>query len=84
MGRVLPIVIAILLTIFCVVEVAQSEPYAVRRMPRWLWATVIIVFPVVGPLCWLVFGRPTHESREPDPAARPKTPDDDTDFLKGL
>ena len=46
MGRYLLIIIVALLTIFCVVEVAQAEPYAVRRMPRWLWATVIISLPL--------------------------------------
>ena len=63
MGRYLPIIIVALLTIYCVVEVAQAEPYAVRRMPRWLWATFVICVPLIGALCWLFFGRPTAESR---------------------
>ena len=85
MGRYLPIIIVALLTIYCVVEVAQAEPYAVRRMPRWLWATFIICVPLVGAACWLVFGRPNSDSRG-GPARRghPKAPDDDVDFLRGL
>src|SRR5206468_6908039 len=84
MGRYLPIIIVALLTIYCVVEVAQAEPYAVRRMPRWLWATFIICVPLVGAACWLVFGRPTAESRGERPGkGRPKAPDDDVDFLRG-
>lgn len=82
MGRVLIVIIAALLTIYCVVEVAQADPYAVRRMPRWLWATTIIVFPVVGAIAWLLWGRPTHDSHDDD--HRPKAPDDDPDFLRGL
>lgn len=82
MGRYLPIIMMALLAIYCVVEVAQAPTYAVRRMPRWLWATAIICLPLVGPLGWLIFGRPTHLSRrEP---TRPKAPDDDNDFLRGL
>jgi hypothetical protein len=85
MGRYLPIVIVALLTIFCVVEVAQAEPYAVRRMPRWLWATFVICVPLIGALCWLFFGRPTAESRgDRSRKGRPKAPDDDVDFLRGL
>ncbi|MDN5762928.1 MAG: PLD nuclease N-terminal domain-containing protein [Microlunatus sp.] len=85
MGRYLPIVIVALLTIYCVVEVAQARPYAVRRMPRWLWATVVICLPLFGSLSWLFFGRPTSESlggkKPPQP---PRAPDDDVDFLRGL
>ena len=85
MMRYLPIIIVALAMIYCVVEVAQAPPYAVRRMPRWLWATAIICLPLIGAVCWLFFGRPNAESlgtkRKP---TRPKAPDDDVDFLRGL
>lgn len=85
MGRYLPLIIVALLTIYCVVEVAQAEPYAVRRMPRWLWATTIICVPLAGAVCWLIFGRPTAQSRGTGRrVGRPKAPDDDVDFLRGL
>ena len=85
MGRYLPIIIVALLMIYCVVEVAQAPTYAVRRMPRWLWAVTIICVPLVGAVAWLLLGRPTAESlgkRRPRP--RPSAPDDDIDFLRGL
>lgn len=85
MARYLPIVIVALLMIYCVVEVAQAPPYAVRGMPRWLWATVVICVPLIGALAWLFLGRPTAETlgtkKQPN---RPKAPDDDVDFLRGL
>ena len=85
MGRFLPLVIVALLTIYCVVEVAQARPYAVRRAPRWLWAVAVICLPLAGSLSWLFFGRPTAQSRgESAPGHRPKAPDDDVDFLRGL
>ncbi len=85
MGRFLPLVIVALLTIYCVVEVAQAPPYAVRRAPRWLWAVAVICLPLAGSLAWLFFGRPTRESRgEGTAARRPTAPDDDVDFLRGL
>ena len=84
MGRYLPIIMVALLTIYCVVEVAQALPYAVRRMPRWLWATVVICLPLAGSICWLIFGRPNAQSRGGKEPARPRTPDDDPDFLRGL
>ena len=62
MGRYLPFVVVALLTIYCVVEVAQAQPYAVRRMPRWLWATAVICLPLAGAVSWLFLGRPNAES----------------------
>jgi len=85
MGRFLPIILVVLLTIYCVVEVAQAPPFAVRRMPRWLWATAVICIPLAGALCWLTLGRPTAESlgtRRRN--LRQAAPDDDVDFLRGL
>jgi Phospholipase_D-nuclease N-terminal len=84
MGRYLPIIIIALLMIYCVVEVAQAPPYAVRRMPRWLWATAIICLPLAGAVCWLLLGRPNAESSGTKQTQLPKAPDDDIDFLRGL
>lgn len=83
MGRYLPIVMVALLMIYCVVEVAQSSPYAVRGMPRWLWAVTIICLPLVGAVCWLLFGRPRKGTTK-TPGGPPRSPDDDPDFLRGL
>jgi hypothetical protein len=57
MGRYLPIIMVALLAIYCIVEVAQAPPLAVRRMPRWLWATAIICLPLAGSICALVAAR---------------------------
>ena len=85
MARYMPIIVVALLMIYCVVEVAQAPPYAVRRAPRWLWATAVICLPLAGALCWLFFGRPTAESLGTRKSKeRPKAPDDDVDFLRGL
>jgi hypothetical protein len=85
MVKFLPLVIVALLTIYCVVEVAQAPPFAVRRMPRWLWATAIICLPLAGSVCWLLLGRPNSESLgKRTRTLRPTAPDDDVDFLRGL
>jgi hypothetical protein len=85
MARYLPVIIVALLTIYCVVEVAQAPAYAVRRMPRWLWATAVICVPLVGAVCWMLIGRPNAESLgKRKRRNRPSAPDDDIDFLRGL
>jgi hypothetical protein len=83
MGRVLPIVVLAMLMIYCIVEVAQADPTRVRLMPRWLWAVTVILLPGVGALAWLVFGRPSSGSSGGH-NSRPRAPDDDPDFLRGL
>ena len=86
MGRYLPMMIVALLMIYCVVEVAQSPKYAVRRMPRWAWATAVICLPLAGAVGWLIMGRPNAETlgTKKTPQRRPRAPDDDPDFLRGL
>ena len=81
MVRYLPVIIVILLTIFCVVDVAQSRSDDVRVMPRWLWAVAVIGLPVAGSVCWLLWGRPRSST---PPTRRHIGPDDDPDFLRGL
>ncbi len=86
MGRYLPIIIVALLMIYCVVEVAQAPKYAVRRMPRWAWATAVICLPLAGAVGWLLLGRANADSlgTKKTPKRRPAAPDDDPDFLRGL
>ncbi len=84
--RFLPGILLIVLAIYCWIELAQSDRRDVRQLPRGLWALVIAV-PLVGPVAWLVYGRPNGDDV---PAATPRqrprqiAPDDDPDFLKNL
>lgn len=77
--RVLLIVAVVMLTIYCVVELAQAKGDFVRSMPRWMWLFTIIFVPVIGPMAWLFAGRPTNR-----PRPRQLGPDDDDDFLRSL
>lgn len=81
MARIIPIIVLIALTVYCTIEVAQARALEVRVMPKWLWAAVVIAVPGIGPLAWLLFGRPDGGSTRPSP---PRAPDDDPDFLRGL
>lgn len=81
MARVLIIVAVVALTIYCIVEVAQSPTYRVRAMPKWLWAAAVICLPGIGSVLWLAFGRPNSG---PHGRVRDQGPDGDEDFLRGL
>jgi hypothetical protein len=50
-------------------------------MPRWLWVAVILAFPVVGPVAWILTGRQTQAAISDE---GPLGPDDDPEFLRKL
>lgn len=84
--RFLPAILLIVLALYCWVEIAQSDPRQVRQLPRGLWALIVLV-PLVGPITWLVAGRPNGDTvTKVAPRPRPRfiAPDDDPDFLRGL
>lgn len=97
MVRVLPFALDLALLVFCLIDCIQSEPAAVRNLAKGWWIVLILFFPVVGGIAWLVAGRPTTSGprRVPWPATatagfpeyeRPRqvAPDDDPAFLAGL
>ena len=84
--RFLPGILLIVLAIYCWIELAQSDPREVRQLPRGLWALLIII-PLVGPVGWLVYGRPNGEDVPASPPKQRKralAPDDDPEFLRNL
>ena len=85
MLRVLPFAVAVVLTIYCLVEIAQSDRAQVRALPRWLWALLVLV-PFAGAVAWLLLGRPHTAGGGPQQGPRPAQlpPDDDPDFLRHL
>lgn len=97
MLRYLPVLLSLALTIYCVVDAVRTDGSAVRTLPKTAWILLVLVAPVIGPISWLVAGRPEKQTgtvaqqrrrweqqqRERD-ARRPRGPDDDPDFLKNL
>jgi hypothetical protein len=85
MLKALVVIVPVVLAIFCLVQVAQSRSDLVRTLPRWAWAVVILLVPLLGSLAWLSLGRPRESGGSaPPPKRRPVAPDDDPDFLRGI
>lgn len=84
MLRVLPALLALVLVIYAVVDCLQSDPHAVRNLPRMGWLAIIILVPVIGAVAWLVLGSPRQPRRRRPGRPGPKGPDDDPDFLRRM
>jgi hypothetical protein len=71
------------LLVYCLIDCIQTDSTTVRNLPKLGWLLLILVFPLVGGIAWLVAGRP-----RPGPSRRwaspPRGPDDDPDFLRRL
>lgn len=60
MLRVLPFIIELALLVFCLIDAIQSPEGEIRNLPKWAWIVLILIFPIVGGIAWLVVGRPTR------------------------
>lgn len=96
MLRAFPLLLDLGLTIFCLIDCLQTEEIAVRNLPKVGWILLILFFPLIGPIAWLVAGRPERGPAnryapryspgfpEYERVRRPVAPDDDPEFLREL
>jgi hypothetical protein len=94
MLRFLPYGIELFLVVFCLIDCIQSDEAAIRNLGKAWWVLLILFFPLVGAIAWLVAGRPVNPRRRTVPwpsqtagypeSERPRrtlAPDDDPEFL---
>ena len=83
------------LTIYALLDAVRTPAREERTLPKWLWVLVTLFFPVVGPVLWLLLGRPKRERGArgsislPGAAQRGNapsmaSPDDDEAYLRWL
>jgi hypothetical protein len=87
------------LLVYCLLDVLSTPAQHVRNLPKPVWAVLCFIPPVIGPICWLLFGRPEYPSGKSLPykgntgrfpeydrpgRATAANPDDDEAFLRGL
>ena len=87
----IPILIAVGLTIFTVIDIALIDRSRVKGLPKLLWILICIVLVVIGPVLWFLLGRErlidprqAGGSFGPRPRRGPVAPDDDPEFLGKL
>lgn len=81
MLRNLAVLLAIGLVVYAAFDAARSTDEERHGVPAALWVVLILVFPVVGAVIWLLTSRAVAST----PGRRgPTAPDDDPDFLRSL
>lgn len=82
------------LTLYTLLDAVRAPAHEARTLPKWLWVLVTLLFPVVGPLMWLILGHPKAQPaagarlsfghRRSTPAPSVSSPDDDEEYLRWL
>jgi hypothetical protein len=52
-------VVGVGLTVWCLVEAIPAAESRVRRLPKPAWLLLIVLLPFLGPIAWLLVGRPS-------------------------
>ena len=79
MLRVLMILVPLGLSIYAFIDCLTSDEKEIRHLPKPIWAILVLLFPLVGSIAWLVVGRDRTAGRGGWVA-----PDDNPDFLNSL
>ncbi|MEI5673590.1 MULTISPECIES: PLD nuclease N-terminal domain-containing protein [unclassified Nocardioides] len=62
MIRFLPLVLGFVLWLYCLVDCIGTRDDRVRHLPKVAWIIIVLLFPFVGSLAWLLAGRPAKEA----------------------
>ncbi|TXL90444.1 PLD nuclease N-terminal domain-containing protein [Streptomyces sp. IB2014 016-6] len=85
MLRVLMILVPLALSIYAFIDCITTDEKDVRHIPKPIWAILVLLFPLVGSIAWLIVGRkPTAGAGSPGRRGGWVAPDDNPDFLKSL
>ena len=84
MSRLLPFLLYVALSVYCIADAVQHPEPQPYGLPRWAWVLIIIFFPFVGAGAWLYFkfARGTGGGRQRQRG--PVAPDDDPEYLAWL
>ncbi|MEU9079220.1 PLD nuclease N-terminal domain-containing protein [Kitasatospora sp. NPDC004745] len=93
----LTIVLPLALWVWAFIDCLTTPEDGVKHLPKPVWVLVVLLFPPVGPIAWLVAGKQRRpllagpydgDAGGPERSAprggRPLAPDDDPDFLASL
>jgi hypothetical protein len=84
--------VTLVLWLYCLFDVITTPDPLCRNLPKLGWLVIVLLFPLVGSIVWLVAGRPERAQAPARPGAFPEydrpgrfaatNPDDDEEFLR--
>lgn len=85
MLRVLMFLVPLALSVYAFIDCISTKDDDIRHMPKPIWALLVLVFPLVGSISWLIAGEEARCRGGGRPRPRQwVAPDDNPDFLKSL
>jgi hypothetical protein len=92
MLRVLMFVVPLALSVYAFIDCISTDERDIRHMPKPLWAILVLLFPLVGSISWLIAGKKRTLAADGWSGVRGGggrsrqwiAPDDNPDFLKSL
>ncbi|GGJ94978.1 hypothetical protein GCM10011583_28140 [Streptomyces camponoticapitis] len=85
MLRVLMILVPLALSIYAFIDCITTDEKDIRHIPKPIWAILVLLFPLVGSIAWLMVGRkPGTGAGSAGRRGGWVAPDDNPDFLKSL
>jgi Phospholipase_D-nuclease N-terminal len=87
--RAIPLILALVLAVYSVVDVVQAERHLLRPLGRIGWLAVVLLVPILGPLVWILTGRMRESAAPAGPTSYPReprvlAPEDDPEFLRQM
>lgn len=64
MIRALPFLLVGILWIYCLLDLITTDGVVVRNLPKTVWLLLVLFFPLIGSIAWLVAGRPQRNSSQ--------------------
>ncbi|GAB2876396.1 PLD nuclease N-terminal domain-containing protein [Streptomyces deserti] len=91
MLRVLMFLVPLALSVYAFIDCISTKDEDIRHMPKPLWAILVLLFPLVGSISWIIAGKKRRPAAEGWSGVRGGgrsrqwvAPDDNPDFLKSL
>ncbi|MGW4647132.1 PLD nuclease N-terminal domain-containing protein [Kitasatospora sp. NPDC004289] len=84
MLRILPPLLVLALWVWAFIDCLTTPEEEVRYLPKVIWIIIVLLFPLVGSIAWLVAGKQRGALRPARTAAAPVAPDDNPEFLASL
>lgn len=78
------IVVTFALTLFTFIDCAMRDESELRNLPKWGWLLITLLLGAIGPIAYLIAGRPRNRKSKAPRTRRILPPDDDPDFLRKL